>query len=51
MKKESKVMAITLGIVCFVLFFVIFIQFRTIEKTDISGIEQMQEEQLKEALS
>lgn len=51
MKKENKVMAITLGIVCFVLVLVIFIQFRTIGQTDVSGIEEMQETELKEALS
>lgn len=51
MKRENRVMAITLGIVCFVLVLVLFIQFRTIEETDISGIEAMQETELKEALS
>lgn len=51
MKKEKKVMAVTLGIVCFVLVLVLFLQFRTVEETDISGIEAMQEAELKESLS
>ena len=51
MKKENKIMAVTMGIVCFVLLFVLFVQFRTVEETDISGIEEMQETELKEALS
>ena len=51
MNKNNKIMAITLGIVCFVLVLVIFIQFRTVDETNISGIEKMQEIELKEALS
>lgn len=43
-------MTITIGIMCFVLVAVIFIQFRTVEKTDISGVEEMRETELKEAL-
>ena len=43
-------MTITIGIMCFILVTVIFIQFRTVEKTDISGVEEMRETELREAL-
>ena len=47
MKKEKIVMAITIGIVCIVLMAVMFAQFRTIEETDITGIETAREEELR----
>ena len=47
MKNEKIVMAITIGIVCVVLMAVMFAQFRTIEKTDIAGIEAAREEELR----
>lgn len=40
-------MTITLGIMCFVLTMVIFIQFKTISQTDITQIEIMREDELK----
>lgn len=51
MKRDSKIMAIALGIVSFALVLVLSMQFRTVEETDISGIEAMQETELKETLS
>ena len=51
MEKEKRVMVITIGLVCFVLFYTIFVQFRVVEETDISGIAKMQETELKESLS
>lgn len=50
MKKDKLVMTITIGIMCFILVTIMFIQFRTVEKTDISGIEEMRETELREAL-
>ena len=47
MKNEKIVMAITIGIVCVVLMAVMFAQFRTIEETDITGIETAREEELR----
>lgn len=35
---------------CVILMTIIFIQFRTVEKTDISGVEEMRETELREAL-
>ena len=51
MKKEKKVMAITIGLVCVLLLAVMFAQFRTIEKTDIAGIETAREEELRTMIS
>lgn len=47
MKKEKIVMAVTIGLVCIVLMAVMFAQFRTIEETDITGIETAREEELR----
>jgi len=46
-KKGKLTMTITLGIMCFVLTMVIFIQFKTISQTDITQIETMREDELK----
>ena len=51
MKKEKIVMAVTIGIVCVVLMAVMFAQFRTIEETDITGIETAREEELRTMIS
>lgn len=50
MKKDKLVMTITIGIMCLILVTIMFIQFRTVEKTDISGVEEMRETELREAL-
>ena len=47
MSKEKKVMSITIGLVCVLLVAVMFAQFRTIEKTDVAGIENAREEELR----
>ena len=48
MKKKGKItMTITIGLMCFVLTMVIFIQFKTISQTDIAQIETMREDELK----
>lgn len=47
MNKEKIVMAVTIGMVCIVLIAVMFAQFRTIEETDITGIEAAREEELR----
>lgn len=51
MKKEKMTMAITLGIICFLLIFVMFMQFKTVQETDITQIETMRETELREALT
>ena len=51
MKKEKQIMAITIGLVCVLLLAVMFAQFRTVEKTDIAGIETAREEELRTMIS
>lgn len=54
MKKEKKnklIMTIIIGGVCLILFAVMFMQFRTIEETDITAIENMREAELRTAIS
>ena len=50
-KKGKLAMTITLGIMCFVLTMVIFIQFKTISQTDITQIETMREDELKSEIA
>lgn len=48
MKKTGKItMTITVGVMCFILFMVMFIQFKTISQTDINAIENMREDELR----
>lgn len=48
MKKGKKVMTVTIGLICFVLTYVMFMQFRTIEETNITEIESMTTAELRE---
>lgn len=49
--KGKLTLTIVLGLVCFVLTAVMFAQFKTIEKTDISSIEAMKESELRTTLA
>lgn len=51
MKKDKLAMSIIIGIVCIILVAVMYAQFRTIEETDITGIEAAREEELREMIS
>lgn len=52
MKKKGKiVLTITIGIACFVLVMIIFMQFKVVNETDITSIETMREEELKQELA
>lgn len=51
MKKDKIIISITIGIVCVILVTVILVQFKTVEKTDIAGIETAREEELQTMLS
>lgn len=44
-------MTITIGLICFVLAYVMFMQFKTIEETNITQIENMRETELSETLA
>lgn len=45
--KEKIVMSITIGIACFALMLVMFMQFKMVKQTDITAIETMRESELK----
>ena len=45
--KERIVMAITIGIACFALMLVMFMQFKVVQQTDITAIETMKESDLR----
>lgn len=51
MKKDKIVIAITIGLICFIIVYVMMIQFKTVEQTDISGIEFMRETELRDSLA
>ena len=51
MKKEKIVMAVTIGIACFALMLVMFMQFKVVRQTDITAIEDMRESDLRVELS
>lgn len=51
MKKGKGIMTVTIGLICFVLAYVMFMQFRTIEETNITQIENMRESELSEKLA
>lgn len=54
MKKDKKneiIMTVIIGLVCVVLFSVMFMQFKTVEETDITAIENMRETELRTSIS
>ncbi len=52
MKKKGKItMTITIGIGCFILVMIIFMQFKVVSETNITNIENMREEELKVELA
>ena len=50
-KKEKIVMSITIGIACFALMLVMFMQFKVVQETNITQIENMRESELRKELS
>lgn len=51
MKKEKKVICLTIFGVCIILMAVMYAQFRTVEQTDITGIQTAREDELKTMVS
>ena len=51
MKKGKATMIITIAIACFALTLVMFMQFKIVNETDITSIETMREEELREELA
>lgn len=50
-KKGKGIMTLTIGIICFVLAYVMFMQFKVVEETNITQIESMRESELTEKLA
>ena len=50
-KKAKITVTVTIGIICFILVFTMFIQFNTIEQTDLANISTMREAELREELA
>lgn len=51
MRKGKNIMLITIGIVCFILAMIIFMQFKVVHETDITSIETMREADLQTELA
>lgn len=51
MKKGEVTITVTIGIMVFILTTLIFVQFKTINQTDIISIENMREDELKDEIS
>ena len=51
LKKGKGIMTITIGLICFVLAYVMFMQFKVVEETNITQIETMRESELTEKLA
>lgn len=51
MKKGKKSMIITTGIVCFLLFMIIFMQFKVVQESKQTNIDSMQEAELRQELA
>lgn len=51
MKKGKITISITIGIVCFLLLLIIFMQFKVVYQTDITSIDIMKEDDLKKELA
>lgn len=49
--KDQIIMSVIIGLVCIVLICIVSIQFKTIEETDITAIENMKEDELRTTLS
>ena len=49
--KNKLILTFTLGLMGFILFFVLFMQVKSVKETDITGIEQMRETELRESLA
>ncbi len=51
MKKGKKTMIVTIGIACLILACTMFMQFKIVNQTDITSIETMREEELRQELA
>lgn len=51
MKKGKEIMTVTIGLICFILTYVMIMQFKSVEETNITQIENMRESELSEKLA
>lgn len=51
MRKDKVVMIVVIGIICFILSLIMFMQFKVVNETDITAIENMRETELRTELS
>jgi len=51
MKNGKMVMIVTIGVLCFILSLIMFMQFKVVNETDITAIENMRETELRTELS
>ena len=51
MKKGKITITITIGLACFILMLIIFMQFKVVYQADITSIDTMREEDLKTELA
>ena len=51
MKKGKVIMTVTIGISCFILMMIIFMQFRVVHETEITSIDTMRESELRSELA
>lgn len=51
MKKGKIIMTVTIGIACFLLVMIIFMQFKMVHETDITSIDTMRESELRKELA
>ncbi len=49
--KSKLIVAITISIICFIIVYIMCIQFKTVENIDVAEIETMRESELREALA
>ena len=49
--KQQILMSVIIGLVCVVLIAVMFVQYKTVEETDITSIKNMRENELRTTLS
>ena len=51
MKKGKKIITITIGLVCFILSMIMFMQFKIVHETDLASIDTMKETDLRTELA
>lgn len=51
MEKDKKIVIITIGIICFLLTTIIFMQFKVVQETEETNLDVMQEAELRQALA